>query len=129
MSPFLRFFTYNAKAKNFVEFSAFEPRSGEGGISRRDVGTEIAQQSKDRVARRSVSKVGIPLKGVGHRPGVEKHSYEKKRKSVTFSFFRRPNGPGIEPYAVIALSYRNSGAKPISLFQSTENGSSVNCLK
>ena len=28
-----------------------------------------------------------------------------------------------------ALSYRNSGAKPISLFQSTEKGSRVNCLK
>ena len=28
----------------------FEPRSGEGRISGRDVGTEIAQQSEDRVA-------------------------------------------------------------------------------
>ena len=41
---------YNAKAENSVEFSSFEPRSGEGRISGRDVGTEIAQQSEDRVA-------------------------------------------------------------------------------
>ena len=27
---------YNAKAENSVEFSAFEPRSGEGAIRRRD---------------------------------------------------------------------------------------------
>ena len=48
----------------------FEPRSGEGHISGRDAGTKIAQQSEDRVARRSVSGVGIPLKWVGRRPGV-----------------------------------------------------------
>ncbi|MBQ0093571.1 MAG: hypothetical protein KBS36_02895 [Bacteroidales bacterium] len=42
--------SHNAKAENSVEFSGLEPRSGEGRNSGRDVGTEIAEQSEDRVA-------------------------------------------------------------------------------